>query len=153
MTGCMRSPGESPGSRAATYGQIALMTGSPRAARAVGYAMAACTDPAVPCHRILARDGAIREHAFGPGVQRALLEAEGCPLLRMGGWICPGAAGTGGKIPSNPCAFLRAVVHFWHRQFQPRRFLTPMIDFQLPRLSDKPWVDDLLRQANYRGCV
>lgn len=27
-----------------------------------------------------------------------------------------------------------------------------MIDFQLPRLSDKPWVDDLLRQANYRGC-
>ena len=27
-----------------------------------------------------------------------------------------------------------------------------MIHFQLPRLSDKPWVDDLLRQANYRGC-
>ena len=32
-----------PRGRAATYGQIALMTGSPRAARAVGYAMAACT--------------------------------------------------------------------------------------------------------------
>ena len=33
-----------------------------------------------------------------------------------------------------------------------KEILTPMIDFQLPRLSDKPWVDDLLRQANYRGC-
>ena len=73
-----------PRGRAATYGQIALMTGSPRAARAVGYAMAACTDPAVPCHRILARDGAIREHAFGPGVQRALLEAEGVPFTPDG---------------------------------------------------------------------
>ena len=73
-----------PRGRAATYGQIALMTGSPRAARAVGYAMAACTDPAVPCHRILARDGAIREHAFGPGVRRALLEAEGVPFTPDG---------------------------------------------------------------------
>lgn len=27
-----------------------------------------------------------------------------------------------------------------------------MIDFQTPRLSDKPWVDELLRQADYRGC-
>ena len=51
-----------PRGRAATYGQIALMTGSPRAAR----------------------DGAIREHAFGPGVQRALLEAEGVPFTPDG---------------------------------------------------------------------
>lgn len=27
-----------------------------------------------------------------------------------------------------------------------------MIEFQLPQLSDKPWVDELLRQADYRGC-
>ena len=57
---------------------------APRAARAVGYAMAACTDPAVPCHRVMARDGTIREHAFGPGVQRALLEAEGVPFTPDG---------------------------------------------------------------------
>ena len=61
-----------PPGRAATYGQLALMTGSPRASRAVGYAMAACTDSAIPCHRVMARDGVIREHAFGPGVQRAM---------------------------------------------------------------------------------
>ncbi|MTQ95577.1 DUF2156 domain-containing protein [Pseudoflavonifractor sp. BIOML-A6] len=27
-----------------------------------------------------------------------------------------------------------------------------MIDFIAPELSDKPWVDDLLRRADYRGC-
>ena len=27
-----------------------------------------------------------------------------------------------------------------------------MIDFQRPQLSDKPWVDELLRAADYRGC-
>ena len=73
-----------PRGKAATYGQLALMTGSPRAARAVGYAMAACADPSVPCHRVMARDGVIREHAFGPGVQRALLEAEGVPFTPDG---------------------------------------------------------------------
>lgn len=58
--------------------------GSPRASRAVGYAMAACTDSAIPCHRVMARDGVIREHAFGPGVQRAMLEAEGVPFTPDG---------------------------------------------------------------------
>ena len=27
-----------------------------------------------------------------------------------------------------------------------------MIEFQKPQLTDKPWVDALLRQADYRGC-
>ena len=73
-----------PYGRVATYGQLALMTGSPRASRAVGYAMAANTDPAIPCHRVMGKDGVIREHAFGPGVQRALLEAEGVPFTPDG---------------------------------------------------------------------
>ena len=73
-----------PPGRVATNGQLAFMTGSPRAARAVGYAMAANRDPAVPCHRVMAKDGVIREHAFGPGVQRALLEAEGVPFTPDG---------------------------------------------------------------------
>lgn len=37
-----------PPGRAATYGQLALMTGSPRASRAVGYAMAAVPTPPFP---------------------------------------------------------------------------------------------------------
>ena len=27
-----------------------------------------------------------------------------------------------------------------------------MIDFHPPRLEEKPWVDELLRRADYRGC-
>lgn len=42
-----------------TYGEVAGMVGSPRAARAVGNAMARCPlFPAVPCHRVVrAADG------------------------------------------------------------------------------------------------
>lgn len=73
-----------PAGRCATYGQIALMTGSPRAARAVGYALRACKNPTAPCHRVIGKDGRITEHAFGPGVQRALLEEEGVPFTGDG---------------------------------------------------------------------
>ena len=72
-----------PAGRCASYGQLALMLGSPRAARAVGYAMRACKDPAVPCHRVVRRDGSTVP-AFGPGLQRALLEAEGVPFTADG---------------------------------------------------------------------
>ena len=72
-----------PAGKCASYGQLALMLGSPRAARAVGYAMRACKDPAVPCHRVVRRDGSTVP-AFGPGLQRALLEAEGVPFTADG---------------------------------------------------------------------
>lgn len=74
-----------PKGRVATYGQLALMTGSPRASRAVGYAMRACTDPTVPCYRVMGKGGVLTaEHAFGPGVQRALLEGEGITFTEDG---------------------------------------------------------------------
>ena len=73
-----------PPGHSATYGQLALMTGSPRASRVVGGAMAACSDPTVPSHRVLGKGGVLREGAFGPGVQRSLLEAEGVPFTPDG---------------------------------------------------------------------
>ena len=73
-----------PPGRAATYGQLALMAGSPRASRVLGGAMAACTDPTVPCHRVMGKSGVLRKAAFAPGVQRALLEAEGIPFTPDG---------------------------------------------------------------------
>ncbi|NCB62250.1 MAG: MGMT family protein [Clostridia bacterium] len=74
-----------PRGRVATYGQLAFLTGSPRAARAVGYAMRACTDPTVPCHRVIGKSGVLSaEHAFGRGVQRALLESEGVAFTEDG---------------------------------------------------------------------
>ena len=68
-----------PPGRAATYGQIARLAGMPRCARTVGYAMAACRDPSVPCHRVVDRFGGTKAvfDTFAPGTQRALLEAEG----------------------------------------------------------------------------
>lgn len=38
-----------PAGKCASYGQLALMLGNPRASRAVGYAMRACRTPGVPC--------------------------------------------------------------------------------------------------------
>ena len=72
-----------PQGKCVSYGQIALLLGSPRAARAVGYALRACREPGVPCHRLLRADGSA-SCAFGPGVQRSLLEAEGVAFTAEG---------------------------------------------------------------------
>lgn len=69
-----------PKGRVATYGQIAVLCGSPRAARAVGYALHFNPDPAnIPCFRVVNRFGGLAPaFAFGGiDVQRALLEADG----------------------------------------------------------------------------
>ena len=72
-----------PRGKVATYGQVARLAGMPRSARLVGYAMASCQDPTVPCHRVVRADGSTTP-AFGPGVQRAMLEAEGVPFTADG---------------------------------------------------------------------
>ena len=64
-----------------TYGWLARMTGRPKAARAVGQAMARNPVPViVPCHRVVGGDGSLR--GFGQGqkyihVKRSLLSMEG----------------------------------------------------------------------------
>src|SRR5512142_1930454 len=73
-----------PRGRVATYGEVALVAGKPRAARQVGYALAALRGAAhdVPWHRVLgARPrgfaGVSLLDPVGAAVQRRLLEAEG----------------------------------------------------------------------------
>ena len=77
-----------PSGKVATYGQIARLAGMPRCARTVGYAMAGCTDPSVPCHRVVDRFGGTKVcfDTFAPGTQRAMLEAEGV-LFRLDGTV------------------------------------------------------------------
>jgi methylated-DNA-[protein]-cysteine S-methyltransferase len=70
-----------PGATAA-YGEIARAAGDGHAARAVGVALARNPYPlVVPCHRVLAADGAL--HGFsapgGLSTKRRLLEIEGAP--------------------------------------------------------------------------
>jgi methylated-DNA-[protein]-cysteine S-methyltransferase len=60
------------------YGALAERAGHPRAARAVGTAMARNPVPlVVPCHRVLPGSGGIGAYGGGPERKRALLELEG----------------------------------------------------------------------------
>lgn len=71
----------------ATYGQIAMMAGSPRAARQVGYAMSCAKESRnLPCHRVVNRLGELApDHVFGDkSYQRMLLEKEGITFLDDG---------------------------------------------------------------------
>lgn len=60
-----------------TYGQIAARIGRPRAARAVGNALA--TNPVcvlVPCHRVVPASGGLGGYAGGPAAKETLLTLE-----------------------------------------------------------------------------
>jgi len=60
------------------YGVLAASAGHPRAARAVGTAMARNPVPiVVPCHRVLPGSGGLGSYGGGPARKRALLELEG----------------------------------------------------------------------------
>lgn len=68
-----------PAGKVATYGQIALLAGSPRAARQVGGVLHGLREhEAVPWQRIINAQGSISTYKVGAGeLQRALLESEG----------------------------------------------------------------------------
>lgn len=72
-----------PRGQVATYGQIAVILGWPRSARAVGYAMRHCP-PGVPWHRVVNASGGIslRGDVSGMLTQRLLLEQEGVRVRR-----------------------------------------------------------------------
>jgi methylated-DNA-protein-cysteine methyltransferase related protein len=63
--------------RVATYGDVAMLAGAPRAARAVGTVMRDCRDPRVPCHRVIAASGGLGGYGTFLHVKRDLLRAEG----------------------------------------------------------------------------
>lgn len=69
-----------PKGKTATYGQIAKLAGSPRAARAVGLLMKTNPDaPHTPCHRVVAANGALTGYSGIGGIsgKRKMLENEG----------------------------------------------------------------------------
>ena len=70
-----------PAGRVSTYGDVAALAGRPLAWRAVGNILRGCSEPAVPCHRVVGAGG--RLGGYGdPGLKRSLLAAEG---IRMNG--------------------------------------------------------------------
>lgn len=68
-----------------TYGRIAGHLRAPRAARAVGRALATNPFPIViPCHRAIRADGSLGGYRGGPRMKRALLEMEGVTITPSG---------------------------------------------------------------------
>jgi len=72
-----------PRGKVATYGQLAKMAGSPRAARAVGMSMKCNTDTTkVPCHRVVASNGSLTGYAFGGiSAKKRILLKEGVSFI------------------------------------------------------------------------
>lgn len=71
-----------PKGRVSTYGEVAALAGNHRWSRVVGYAMAACTESEIPCHRVVYQDGRLSP-AFeidGQNMQAFLLEEEGIDI-------------------------------------------------------------------------
>ncbi len=67
------------------YGELAAMAGYPRAARAVGSAMASNPLPVViPCHRVIRANGSLGRYGFDPGWKSRLLELERASAVRAG---------------------------------------------------------------------
>lgn len=76
---------EIPYGQTVTYGWLAEKIGRPKAARAVGGALnrnPVCI--VVPCHRVLANDGALRGYRWGIWRKQRLLQLEGVPVGRGG---------------------------------------------------------------------
>lgn len=73
-----------PKGKVATYGQIAQLAGSVKAARAVGMLMAKNPDaPATPCHRVVASDGSLHGYSATGGIKtkKAMLIREGVRFI------------------------------------------------------------------------
>lgn len=88
-----------PAGETVTYAELARRAGRPRAARAVGSAMA--ENPiavVVPCHRVVRGDGSLGEYGFGTPWKRFLLESEGA-LPTADGQPSPGGRDRSGSPP------------------------------------------------------
>lgn len=61
-----------------SYGEVARRAGNPKAARAVGTIMSRNRDPkALPCHRVVGKDGSLRGYSMGGvAAKRRLLARE-----------------------------------------------------------------------------
>ena len=75
-----------PEGQVATYGQIAILAGSPGRARQVGYALNVLNDETIPWQRVINSQGMISKRAdpIFESIQRELLEAEGVRFDKNG---------------------------------------------------------------------
>ncbi len=66
-----------------TYGDLAKLIGSPKAARAVGSAVGAnAISLLIPCHRVILSSGVIHNYRWGTGRKKAILAIEGARNIK-----------------------------------------------------------------------
>jgi methylated-DNA-protein-cysteine methyltransferase-like protein len=90
-----------PRGRVATYGQISELIGRRLTPLGVGWAINSAPDESIPWQRVVNGRGGISTNRRHPGLQRAMLEAEGVRFDASGridlerfGWL-PGPRGVG----------------------------------------------------------
>jgi len=66
-----------PSGKVMTYQEVAQKIGHPRAYRAVGNVLNKNTNPRVPCHRVIRKDGQIGGYNRGREIKKKLLQKEG----------------------------------------------------------------------------
>jgi methylated-DNA-[protein]-cysteine S-methyltransferase len=67
-----------------TYGWLARKAGRPKAARAVGNAMASNPIPfLIPCHRVVPAAGGVGNYGLGSRLKRELLQREGVDVDQL----------------------------------------------------------------------
>ena len=77
----LRATARIPRGEVRTYGELAEIVGRPRAARAVGTAMARNPVPLlVPCHRVVPSSGGVGNYGFSSDLKAKLLAGEGVAL-------------------------------------------------------------------------
>ena len=77
----LRATARIPKGEVRTYGELAEIVGRPRAARAVGTAMARNPVPLlVPCHRVVPSSGGVGNYGDNPEMKAKLLAGEGVVL-------------------------------------------------------------------------
>jgi methylated-DNA-protein-cysteine methyltransferase-like protein len=73
-----------PRGRVATYGQLSQLIDRRLTPVGVGWALRAAPDGAIPWHRVVSASGATSTDDEHPGLQRAMLEAEGVAFDAQG---------------------------------------------------------------------
>ena len=77
----LRATARIPRGEVRTYGELAAIVGRPRAARAVGTAMARNPVPLlVPCHRVVPSSGGVGNYGYSSDLKAKLLAGEGAVL-------------------------------------------------------------------------
>lgn len=132
----LRKITEIPPGEVRPYSWVAREIGRPKAARAVGTALAKNPVPVVvPCHRVVRNDGSLGNYAYGTPVKRRILQHEGMPVDATDALVEQGVRLTGSdttKIFCFPsCGHAR------------RTMLSHTVEFRS---------EDQAREAGYRPC-